>query len=49
LDRKHLHYSDPRITGLRGIEIDRSDRAESVSDSIRVNPEFDSKVINESD
>jgi hypothetical protein len=33
---------------LRGIEIDRSDESESVSNSIRLNPEFDPNVIGES-
>jgi hypothetical protein len=42
--------ADPSINcTLRGIIIDRSDEYENVSDSIRVNLESDSNVIDESD
>jgi hypothetical protein len=34
---------------LRGITIDRSDEGENANDSIRVNREFDSNEIDESD
>jgi hypothetical protein len=34
---------------LRGISIDRSDEYENASDSIRINREFDSNEIDESD
>jgi hypothetical protein len=45
-DEKHF---DPRISTLFGIMIDLSDDPENASDSIRVNCEFDSNVIDESD
>jgi hypothetical protein len=45
-DEKHF---DPRISTFFGIKIDSSDEDENVSDSIRVNREFDSNVIDESD
>jgi hypothetical protein len=39
---------DPRISTLFGIKIDSSDEDENASDSIRVNCEFDSNLIDES-
>jgi hypothetical protein len=45
-DEKH---DDPRISTFRGISIDLSDENENARDSIRVNREFDSNEIDESD
>jgi hypothetical protein len=48
-DLQYEKQFDPRISTLLGIKIDRSDEDENVSDSICVNREFDSNVIDESD
>jgi hypothetical protein len=48
IDESDLQYEknfDPRISTLLGIKIDSSDVTENVSDSIRVNREFDSNTI----
>jgi hypothetical protein len=56
IDESDLNFEkqfDPRISTFIGIKIDRSDEDEDedeiASDSIRVNREFDSNVIDESD
>jgi hypothetical protein len=49
---RNLHFKkkdDPRISTLHGITIDWSDENENANDSIRVNREFDSNEIDESD
>jgi hypothetical protein len=48
-DLQREKHSDPRISTLRGIKIDRSDEQENAPDSIRVKREFDSNVIDESE
>jgi hypothetical protein len=45
-DEKHF---DSRISTFLGIKIDGSDEDKNTFDSIRVNCEFDSNVIDESD
>jgi hypothetical protein len=40
-DSQDEKQCEPRISTFRGITIDRSDENENVSDSIRVNCEFD--------
>jgi hypothetical protein len=52
IDESDLYFEkhfDPRISTLRGIQIDRSDEFENAHDSIRIKHEFDSNVIDESD
>jgi hypothetical protein len=52
IDKSDLQYEkqcEPRISTFRGIMIDLSDEYENASDSIRVNREFYSNVIDESD
>jgi hypothetical protein len=44
-----LKHDDPRISTFRGISIDSSDKLENADDSIRINREFDSNEIDESD
>jgi hypothetical protein len=48
-EKQHEKQFDPRISTFFGMKIDRSDDSESALDSIRVNREFDSNVIDESD
>jgi hypothetical protein len=48
-DPQYEKHDDPRISTLHGITIDRSDDRENASDSIRVNRESVSNVIDESD
>jgi hypothetical protein len=38
-------HSEQKISTLRGIKIDRSEEDENARDSIRVNREVDSKVM----
>jgi hypothetical protein len=52
IDESDLHprkHSDPRSSTLHGITIDSSDEYENADDSIRVNRESVSNVIDESD
>jgi hypothetical protein len=52
MDSSDLHQekqSEPRISRLRGIKIDRSDEFENALDSIRLNCEFDSNETDLSD
>jgi hypothetical protein len=52
IDESDLQYekqSDPRISTLRGIMIDRSDDSENACDPIRIKCESDSNVIDEND
>jgi hypothetical protein len=49
IDESDLQYEkqdDPRISTFLGIKIDWSDENENAYDSIRVNREFDSKIMN---
>jgi hypothetical protein len=48
-DPQNEKHSDPRISTLCGIKIDRSEEKENALDSIRVKCEFDSNVMDESD
>jgi hypothetical protein len=48
-DSQEKKQFDPRISTFLAIKIDSSDEDENASDSIRVNREFDSNVINESE
>jgi hypothetical protein len=48
-DLQNAKHCDPRISTFRGIMIDLSDDDENADDSIRVNCEFDSNVIDESE
>jgi hypothetical protein len=49
-DNLLLTNDEPSIDStFRGITIDRSDESENADDSIRVNPESGSNVIDESD
>jgi hypothetical protein len=48
-DSHHEKHSEQRISTLRGITIDSSDDMENALDSIRINREFDSNEIDESD
>jgi hypothetical protein len=47
--RAHEKQSEPRISTLLGIKIDSSDENKNAPDSIRVNREFDSNMIDVSD
>jgi hypothetical protein len=52
IDESDLQYEkhfDSRISTFLGIKIDSSDDLENASDSIRINCEFDSNVIDESE
>jgi hypothetical protein len=47
-ESQYEKHFDPRISTFRGIMIDLSDDDENADDSIRVNRELDSNVIDES-
>jgi hypothetical protein len=52
IDESDLQYAkhfDPRMSTFLGSKIDWSDENKNASDSIRVNCEFDSNVIDESE
>jgi hypothetical protein len=52
IDESDLQYEkqfDPRISIFFGIKIDWSEEPENADDSIRINREFDSNLIDESD
>jgi hypothetical protein len=48
-EKQYEKHSDPRISTFLGIKIDWIDDSENALDSIRVNREFDSNVIDEGD
>jgi hypothetical protein len=48
-DPKNAKHPKARISTLRGINIDRSDENENAYESMCLNCEFDSKLIDESD
>jgi hypothetical protein len=48
-DLQYENHFDPQISIFLGIKIDRSDEYENVSDSIRVNRDFDSNESDEGD
>jgi hypothetical protein len=48
-DRHDEKHDDPRFSTFRGISIELSDENKNAFDTIRVNREFDSNKIDESD
>jgi hypothetical protein len=48
-DLQHEKHFDPRISTLFGIKIDSSDDSRNAADSMGINREFDSNVIDKSD